>query len=475
MQKIKDIYHNFLNRKETQKVRSILGKFFDSDLYIIFFLLVALANWKFHFAYLAIPVGLFLILLIFIFDFNRFRLIPIILFGIASLRLETRVVYLTPALIVAAVVMPLLIYDLFRKKTNFSNQVLIGMIFLLIASIFSAVNAPDWQSPVLGASTMVFYIFLFAYFYNLKNQFDPFQTRIYLARCFTYFGLMIFAETMIYNLEIFEGGTILDFFNWKTIDLSWANINYVAMMYLLAIPLTCYWFVQYQKKYQLILALIIELFGLVLTLSRGAYLAVLITFLPLIIKFLGDIKNKTEFMKKAFMVIIFILLVLLLIGIPTGVVKSFYEVLNQRGVSLTGREILYRVGLSVFLRYPLFGGGLYTSEYYISLVGTNTYYHNFIIQTLATLGIMGMIAFIYYLFQMIRQSLLKCDYNIYVFFIILNLLVHGMFDTTFYNPLVMATLSIILPLMSEKKDLTISSGEETPNVHNQSQPANSAV
>jgi O-antigen ligase len=102
----------------------------------------------------------------------------------------------------------------------------------------------------------------------------------------------------------------------------------------------------------------------------------------------------------------------------------------------------------VFKQYPLFGGGVYTSQFYISRVSESVYYHNYLIQTLATIGIIGLAAFLYYLYQILRGVTRRHDYNIYVFFIVLNMMVHGLFDTTFYNPLVMVMFSCILPLLS---------------------------
>jgi len=192
----------------------------------------------------------------------------------------------------------------------------------------------------------------------------------------------------------------------------------------------------------------------------------LVSGLPFFIVFFTDIKNKVAFTQKSLFLISFVLIALLIIAIPTGLVKNFFAILNSRGLSLAGRELLYRIGFNVFLRYPLFGGGIYTSEYYLSLVSTSVYYHNFIIQTLATIGVFGMIAFSYYLYQVFRQSLWKCSYNNYIFIIILGITVHGLFDTTFYNPIIMIILSIILPLMLEKNVIDEQNREELTRVYN---------
>ncbi|MGD9604943.1 MAG: O-antigen ligase family protein [Bacilli bacterium] len=466
MNKLIDTFQHFLNKKGIIGFNNFFHKVVDRDLFILFYFLVCLINWTFHLRYFAIIIGLLLILLLILFNINRFRIIPIVLFFIASLRLESPEDYLWPALIATIIIFPVLIIDLLKKPLKLNNPILIGMFFILIAMFFSIINSPNFIMPILGILMMIAYIFIFIYFYNKKRDYDQNDLWLYIAKSFTYFGMLILFETIIYNFEMATSSNFLSFFNWKAVDLSWANTNYIAMIYLIIIPLTAFWYSRTQKHFYLIIVMLLEILALVLTISRGAYLAMLVSWLPFFIIFISDIKNKIAFTQKSLIMINLFLIILLIVAIPTGLVKSFFEVLNSRGLSLVGRELLYKVGLNVFLRYPLFGGGIYTSEYYLSLVGTSVYYHNFIIHTLASIGILGMIAFIYYLYQMFRQSLWKCSYNTYIFFIILGISVHGLFDTTFYNPLIMVILSIILPLMLEKKVIDEQNRKELTNVYN---------
>jgi hypothetical protein len=475
MAKLSDTFQHFLNSKWISKFKQWFISFINCDLFILFYFAVCLINWKFHFSYLAIIIGICLSLLIIIFNGNRFRFIPIILFVIGSLRLENKQDYLYPAIISALIIIPILVFDLFRKPIKYNNKIFIGMMLLLITMFFSIINAPNLLMPILGILMMIFYAFLFLYFYNKKFAYNNDQLWLYIAKSFTYFGLLILLETILFNFEVAESANFLTFFNWKAIDLSWANTNYIAMLYLIIIPLTAYWYAQTQKNFYIIIIMLLEIIALVLMISRGAYLAMLISGFPFLIKFFSDIKNKIAFTQKSLILINVFLIMLLIIAIPTGIVKSFFDVLNSRGLTLSGRELLYQVGFNVFTRYPLFGGGIYTSEYYLSIVSTSVYYHNFIIHTLASIGLIGIIAFVYYLYNMIYQSLLRCNYNTYVFFIILGIIIHGFFDTTFYNPLIMVALSIILPLMLEKNQIHIQEREEIFDVQHQDSPTNSSI
>ncbi|MGD9887379.1 MAG: O-antigen ligase family protein [Bacilli bacterium] len=466
MIRLADTFQHFLNKKGINAFSQLFHKFVETDLFLLFYFVICLLNWKFHLVYLATIIGIILIFLIIVFNENRFRIVPVILFFVTSLRLNQPNDYLWPAIIASIVIFPLILFDLFKKSLKLNNQILIGMFFLLIAMVFSIINSPNLIMPILGILMMIVYILIFLYFFNKKQDYEQDRIWLYIAKSFTYFGMLILLETILYNFEVATSSNFLSFFNWKAINLSWANTNYIAMLYLTIIPLTAYWYSKTQKHFYLIIVMLVELLALILMISRGAYLAILISGLPFLVVFIMDIKNKIAITQKTLILINLFLILMLIVAIPTGIVKSFFDVLNSRGLSLSGRELLYRVGLSVFQRYPLFGGGIYTSEYYLSLVSTSVYYHNFIIHTLATMGIFGMVAFGFYLFQIYRQSLLKCSYNTYIFFIVLGISVHGLFDTAFYNPLIMVVLSIILPPMLDKSTLNELSRKELTNVYN---------
>ncbi|HPX84855.1 MAG TPA: O-antigen ligase family protein [Bacilli bacterium] len=466
MKKLADSFQHFMNKKWITTFGRFLRSFINHDLFILFYLVICLINWKFQLTYLAIVIGVIFLYLIIILDINRFRLVPILLFILASIRLPQPSDYLWPAIIGAVFVLPITLFDLVKKPLRLNNQILIGMIFLLIAMFFSIINTPRLWMSILGVSTMLVYIYIFIYFFNKKQDYSQSELWLYLAKSFTYFGILILLETIFFNFEVVTDNSFISFFNWSVVDLGWANTNYIAMIYLVIIPLTGFWYSKTQKHFYLIIMLLIEIFAFILLISRGAYVAMLVSGLPFFIVFFTDIKNKVAFTQKSLFLISFVLIALLIIAIPTGLVKNFFAILNSRGLSLAGRELLYRIGFNVFLRYPLFGGGIYTSEYYLSLVSTSVYYHNFIIQTLATIGVFGMIAFSYYLYQVFRQSLWKCSYNNYIFIIILGITVHGLFDTTFYNPIIMIILSIILPLMLEKNVIDEQNREELTRVYN---------
>ncbi len=440
---------NILERPKMVRFKQLFKSYIDSDFYIITVMAAAALNWKLQTMAVILTVGLIHFLLILLFDINRIRFIPLAAAAIISLRLENISDYLWPAVGASIIVFPLLVYDLYRKKVNYNNKIFVGMVFLLIAMGFSFVNAPDFITPLMGFAMMFFYTFLFLYFFNKVTEKETLEeNRQYLARSLNYMVLAIFVEVLLFMIETKAFADLADFVSNKNIKLGWAITNFIAMILLMIIPLSVYYYIKNQKKHYLLLFVLIELALLFLMMSRGAYLAILITAIPFVVKFTSDIKDKVLFTKIFLITFAVVLLITLTILIPKEIVKNYFAALDERGISLTGRQILYKIGIIVFKQYPLFGGGVYTSQFYISRVSESVYYHNYLIQTLATIGIIGLAAFLYYLYQILRGVTRRHDYNIYVFFIVLNMMVHGLFDTTFYNPLVMVMFSCILPLLS---------------------------
>lgn len=442
-----------LEKKGIACFKEAFKKFVGTDYYMLTIMFAAVLNWKFRVMWIVFLVYLVFFVLIMIFNVKRTKFIPIILGIIISLRLENIPDYLVPAVVGSAIVFPVLVYDLYRHKVQHNNTIFMGMVFLLISMVFSIVNAPNFITPFLGVLMMFFYTFLFLYYYNKRGENEDLEYgRNYLARSFNYMILAILIEVILYMLEVDAFADLSSFFSAKRIQLEWAMTNYIAMIILMVIPLSFYLYIKNQKKYHLLIFILIELILLVMMLSRGAYLAILVTFLPFIIVFGKDVKDNILFTKVVLFTALILLLISLTILIPEGIVKAYFSALDKRQLSMSGRPILYRVGLKVFKTYPLFGGGIYTSEYYLSLVSTSVYYHNFFIQTIASVGLIGLSAFSYYLFQILKQATRKGTYNIYVLFIVLNMIIHGLFDTTFYNPLVMVLLSLILPFLEAEKN-----------------------
>ncbi len=133
--------------------------------------------------------------------------------------------------------------------------------------------------------------------------------------------------------------------------------------------------------------------------------------LPLLLKIVSDVKHKTNFIITLIYLTIIALLIILLVAIPTGYIKEFFDFLSSKGLSIEDIELISRIGFRVFQRYPLLGAGANSANYYISIAIDNRFYDNFVIETLANMGLVGLISFGYYLYQIVRYCIKKNKYN----------------------------------------------------------------
>lgn len=106
-----------MNKKWITTFGRFLRSFINHDLFILFYLVICLINWKFQLTYLAIVIGVIFLYLIIILDINRFRLVPILLFILASIRLPQPSDYLWPAIIGAVFVLPITLFDLVKTSS----------------------------------------------------------------------------------------------------------------------------------------------------------------------------------------------------------------------------------------------------------------------------------------------------------------------------------------------------------------------
>lgn len=451
--------HNFKNKLfENEKIKSLQDwfiKFFSYDLYIALLFLVAIVNWKFKLVWMIFVVCLLFILIIYFFRISKEKLIPVAISAIISLRLE-KVDYIFPIIVGFIIVLFLLIYDLIRKKPIFNNGILTGFILVFISQVFSLINTPVLKTSLEGVFMWAFYILLFLYILNLDFKDDNKNYgRYFLSKIFVFLSIAIFIEIILYYLEYGIGQNIISFYASDSIDFGWATTNEVAMIYILILPILLYYYTFDQKKYYLLLIVAIDVLMLHLMLSRGAYLAMILLVIPLILKTLHDVKHKTNFVITIIYSSIIILIGLIIVAIPLGYVKEFFDFLSKKGLTIEERQLISRIGFNVFQRNPLFGGGANSSSFYLSIAIDKNYYDNFIIQTLAETGIIGFVSFGYLLIQAFRYALMKNKFNSYILIILIALAIQGLIETTFYNIIVMILLAIILPLLATDEEKII--------------------
>lgn len=183
--------------------------------------------------------------------------------------------------------------------------------------------------------------------------------------------------------------------------------SYLLVSIFITIGLSVDKYITYKYKY---LFLTIQILGLVLTLSRSAYMAASITVF--IYLFAHKITNHKWLLLK--IGLIFIVLVN-----SFSVINSVNSVLNS-DLSVLSRSGLWQVGLNMSLSNPILGVGIGNSSIlfnqYInsSLVLYNPHFHNLFLTISAETGLIGFIFFISIFFKHLYMWFQSND-KLYVF------------------------------------------------------------
>ncbi|MDD3191811.1 MAG: O-antigen ligase family protein, partial [Bacilli bacterium] len=126
--------------------------------------------------------------------------------------------------------------------------------------------------------------------------------------------------------------------------------------------------------------------------------------------------------------------------VAIGVVE-YLESMNERGwFADEARMEIYQSGWNTFLVYPIFGAGAYSPPF--NLTYEISHYHNFFIQVIATTGLAGLLSFIFFLYSLIKKSMRKQAYATMMILLVIALLIYGLVDHTWFNPIVMILVLI---------------------------------
>jgi len=427
-----------------------IKNFFESKYFPPVTYLITLVCWYFQLQTPAIIYSALAIALTIISGAKRINIVTVVFAGLINYRATSYETNFWPLLLAGIFILPLAVYDLVRKKINFNNPLFIALVFCFLASLFSLINITGefLIYGVIGILQAFAYCYLFLYFWNKKEK-DDYRR---IGENAVYLSLAIALQIIIFLIQY--KGDVLG----KRIKLGWSASNSLAMVYLLLIPLAFYAYLD-TGKWHLLLILGIDIAALFLTLSKGAYLAFGILLLPFFVYISRHVKNKSQFRKGILIlfsaVLIAVGIMFLIPGIRAGLIGYLKQMAERGWFNDQARIKIYRYGLDVFKEFPLFGSGAYTAKPYLIEGGFRAelkHYHNYVIQNLATLGICGLLAFGYFIFQIFNQAR-KHPYNIAVIFAASAMLIHGLVDNTWHNPLIMIIMLIYLAFLVCPKEI----------------------
>lgn len=364
------------------------------DFYLVLLGVLSFLSYTGTFDDIGFPIYLFITILIALVlilkNYSVLYILPLFMFiqmGFADLRdnVEVTGVY-------SIVFLSLLLTDVVLNR----NIKKVGVLFLPLAiltvvSIATFFNAPDTFTWFAGFSQVLTVLVLYLYFVNTIND-DP-ENVMKVAKVFMYSAMLVSIEMLHYiSLSDLDPITVI---RTRTINLGWENLNIIIYNNILSIPLIAYIITKVKVKLPYMIFSFIGIVGILLTLSRSSILTLGVMILLLIPWMLVKDKNRVSLMIQGVIALITLFVLGYLLEQNQEIITEYFDSLFGRDLlRYEDRWVLLEIAWEKFLEYPVFGsGGLYSSRVHLSSNGALNY-HNTIAQV-STLGITGLIAFIY--------------------------------------------------------------------------------
>jgi len=298
---------------------------------------------------------------------------------------------------------------------------------------------------MLGPGMACFYIMFRAYIPD-----DTTKVKDYFARSMAMIGVMI--------LLMWVSAYIVDFKNHKELNIvfpyrQWKNNlgNYT----LLAMPFAFY-LATYKKGGFLYFILgILEYLAICLSMCRGGMLAATAIFPFLIIFSFVYAKKPSKRITFGLVVIVAIAGVAAVSIIEKDLLLETIKKAIAGGSS--GRNRLYDEAVRNFLSNPIFGVGLghLNKDVYDLKEMAMFWYHSTIFQVIGSMGLLGLVTWLYMTFTRLRVLLRRNAFNIFTFLGILAFEGYSMINTGDFAPLPFVTMLTFMLTLCDKNNENI--------------------
>lgn len=402
----------------------------------MFILTISIWGWFFHYEVYAVYIFLLISLYIAVTGKCIEALIPILIF-LPFIESQSNILRDLPigSFIAGGVIFLILSIRMIFTRSTVKAKLLPGIVALLLAILIS--GAP--YDPIVGFEARVLFLLAGTGFMLLYLIF----TRLISRPSYQTLSLSLFMLGLFISLQVlFHFNTFPDF--WEAVrdrdlHLAWGNANSIAIALLMTIPLSVYVSTARKRNYLLFPFVFIQIFALLLTLSRGSILAFTIVIPVFLFLIIRESKNRLFTIG---------LLVLLIAGISYSIIAhpTIFNPIISRFLTIgfddSGRFEIFRDGIIAFLSKPIFGNGFTLDSLQYDHI---YYYHSTFIQTLANGGFIALLALVWHFDQ--KYLLVIKQKNHFFHWIGMVLLVtdlYGLIDVTYYTFIYMLLLGVIL-------------------------------
>ncbi|MCR4898725.1 MAG: O-antigen ligase family protein, partial [Acholeplasmatales bacterium] len=343
------------------------------------------------------------------------------------------------------------------------NYVFYAMVITTIIMFISIINSPVKSESFRATGNYILGLFLFivALFYIDNNS----ENKKKILFSLMSLSIYLFSLSLLKCIDLYQDGQSLKFIisDQDNILLGWIHPNHSAAIVCICIFAATYCFINcidIKERIFSIFSILISLSLEVLFLSRAAILALLLSFIVIIIYYAKRVRNKQNNLKLDsiyFISLTLVFLVGIIILTSCGILSGVFDEIKELGFKSSSRKELYEIGFKHFKKHWFIGSGVYSSRYYIETENPTDIvnnYHNYYIQALSCTGILGGFAFTFYIASII-YIIVKSkdnDYKYLLIVILVYMLIHGFFDTIFFNFRIEPLMLILLSLLYDKKN-----------------------
>ena len=450
-----DRYQNFIN---TNSIAKKINTFCNSYLFMIIIGFLVVISNVFAIELFCFPIISLLGVVTLLFSKDGKPLISIILlflmsisyknglsynpnFDIPNIFDKTWVIVYSAILIGIVPLTAIFNFIVFRQyKLAFKKSLMFlpGLIALGVAYVLGGIGPKYTPNNLLfSLSNILMIIGLVLYFSDLAFLNKKEDTMKYISMFMVVTLLVISFQVIgIYFInDVIVNGTI----DKVQIVTGWGIHNNFAGYICLSLPFIFYLMVKEEKSWIYFLLIIFAGLTTILTMSRNG---LLIFAIEIIIGLIAYIKIK-KIKRKTILISALSLLWVFVLGFAifhTQIIELFNHFIKL-GFSLNGRDELYKIAWDSFLANPIFGSGWFvfettTPDYYISPNPFSPSFkaHNIILQILSATGIVGLIGFIYYNYDLHIKVFKKNSFEkTILYFAILILMISSIFDNFFFD------------------------------------------
>ncbi|MDE6188664.1 MAG: O-antigen ligase family protein [Clostridia bacterium] len=443
-------------KKGYNYTESIIKKFVFTDFYLILVCAAVFIGWATKCA----PFGLGSIILVsciaLLFADDILPLTVNLFSGVLAIYSYdfSDYVYLWPLAI------PLFICLIFFMVKNRKSEFRLGKMFfplmavaiaLLVGGIGYGDGDTHWNNflralpdfCMLGLAVPLIYLL----YSNYLKRDDERDIPLYFSKTLMYLGLVISLQLISVistsNIPVSEWQHTV----W---DIGWANRNGIATYLTFTAGMTVYLSTRYRQGWIYLLFALMQYVCLILTFSRGGIIFGTLSGIIAIIIAIIKAPNKKIF---AIYLAAILLAALIVYLAARENVNEVIQALLERGTGTSGRFELYKEAWGLFKDHPFLGVGR-------GYVGTGTipneigiyWFHSTIFQILAGMGLVGLVAYVYY--YVIRFKILfmnfKNSFNLFVLAVWIGFEGYCLINTGTFIGYPYMALVIVMTLLLER-------------------------